>query len=81
MTQRRKLVFFTTADPRSDVNALFRAYHFATVATSEGLEAEVRLAGEAVSVADLDVIPRTELGRDVRKRVAAGADALFEVSF
>jgi len=34
-----------------------------------------------VSVADLDVIPDTEMGRDVRRRVAAGADAPFLVSF
>ena len=66
---RRKLVFFTTADPRTDIDALFRAYHFAAVAASAGLEAEVRLAGEAVSVADLDVIPDTDMGRDVRQRV------------
>ncbi len=78
---RRKLIFFTTADPRTDTDALFRAYHFATVASSAGLEAEVRLAGEAVSVADLDVIPDTEMGRDVRQRVAAGSDAPFAVSF
>ena len=78
---RRKLIFFTTADPRTDLGALFRAYHFATVASSAGLEAEVRLAGEAVSVADLDVIPDTEMGRDVRQRVAAGPDAPFLVSF
>ena len=78
---RRRLIFFTTADPRTDVGALFRAYHFATVASSAGLEAEVRLAGEAVSVADLDVIPDTEMGRDVRQRVAAGCDAPFSVSF
>ncbi len=78
---RRKLIFFTTADPRTDVDAVFRAYHFATVASSAGLEAEVRLAGAAVSVADLDVIPDTEMGRDVRQRVAAGSDAPFAVSF
>lgn len=78
---RRRLIFFTTADPRTDVDALFRAYHFATVASSAGLEAEVRLAGEAVSVADLDVIPDTEMGRDVRQKVAAGSDSPFEVSF
>ena len=81
MTQRRKLIFFTTADPRTQIDALFRAYHFASVASSAGLEAEVRLAGEAVAVADLDVIPDTEMGRDVRHRVASGTSAPFAVSF
>lgn len=78
---RRRLIFFTTADPRTDIDALFRAYHFAAVASSAGLEAEVRLAGEAVAVADPDAIPDTEMGRDVRQRVAAGSDAPFAVSF
>ncbi len=81
MTQRRKLVFFTTADPRTDPGALFRAYHFATVAGSAGLEAEVRLAGAAVSATDPTVFDDSELGSDVRQRVAAGADGPFEVSF
>lgn len=81
MQQRRKLIFFTTADPRTQTEALFRAYHFANVAGSAGLEAEVRLAGEAVAVADLDVMPDTELGHDVRQRVIAGADSSFAVSF
>ena len=81
MTQRRKLIFFTTADPRTSIDALFRAYHFASAASSAGLDAEVRLAGEAVSIVDLDVVPDTEMGRDVRQKVIAGADASFSVSF
>lgn len=78
---RRKLIFFTTADPRTDPGALFRAYHFANVAAQSGLEAEVRLAGEAVSVTDISVLPDTEQGRDVRSRVEeAVADGPFLVS-
>ena len=78
---RRRLIFFTTADPRTSIDALFRAYHFASAASAAGLEAEVRLAGEAVSVVDLDVVPDTELGRDVRQKIVAGSDAPFLVSF
>jgi len=81
LTQRRKLIFFTTADPRNDCGALFRAYHFAMAAATAGLEAEVRLAGDAVAVADLEVIPDTEMGRDVRQKVASGREASFAVSF
>lgn len=81
MTQRRKLVFFTTADPRTHPDALFRAYHFATVASASGLQAEVRLAGEAVAVADPDVLADTDMGRDVRQRVQSGSESPFEVSF
>lgn len=80
MTRRRKLIFFTTADPRTGVDAFFRAYHFATVAGSAGLDAEVRLAGEAVTITDLDLLPDSEMGRDVRNRVATGSDGPFLVS-
>lgn len=81
MPQRRKLIFFTTADPGVDPAALFRAYHFAAVAAGNGLEAEVRLAGDAVTVADPSVLPDTDLGRDVRSRVeAAASDGPFLVS-
>lgn len=78
---RRKLIFFTTSDPAADPGGLFRAYHFAGVAASAGLEAEVRLAGEAVTVTDPAVLPDTDLGRDVRDKVAGGAGAAFQVSF
>lgn len=77
---RRKLIFFTTAHPAKDPGAIFRAYHFANVAGSNGLEAEVRLAGDAVSVTDLDLLPDDDLGQDVRAKVAGGADGPFLVS-
>lgn len=48
---RKHLVFFASADPRSNPGPAWSAYHFATVATSAGLDAEVRLAGDAVRVA------------------------------
>ena len=77
---RRKLIFFTTADPASAPGAIVQAYHFASVAGSNGLEAEVRLAGNAVTVTDLDLLPDDDLGRDARARVVAGADGPFLVS-
>jgi hypothetical protein len=79
---RRKLIFFTTADPRDDVGAIFRAYHFATVGARKGLDTEVRLAGPAVSVTDLATLPDTDQGRDVRARIEerAANDGPFLVS-
>ena len=80
-SRRRKLIFFTTADPRVDPGALFRAYHFANVAAGSGLDAEVRLAGDAVTAADPSILPDTDLGRDVRSRIeAAASDGPFLVS-
>ena len=77
---RRKLIFFTSADPRTDPGAFFRVYHFANVAAGQGLDAEVRLAGNAVDVTDLSVLSDDEAGDDIRARVRAAVDAPFLVS-
>ncbi len=76
----RKLIFFTTSDPSEDPGAFFRVYHFANVAGNSGLEAEVRLAGNAVDVVDPNTLPATSEGDDVRAKVAAGPDGPFEVT-
>lgn len=80
MTQRR-LIFFTSADPRTNTEAFARAYHFANVASTQGIDAEVRLAGPAVDLADVDNLPNTDAGDDVRKRIRESMDAKFEVTF
>ena len=77
---RRKLIFFTSADPRVDPGAFFRAYHFANVAGTNGIEAEVRLAGNAVDVTNLDNLPDTEEGDEIRTRIREGIDGPFLVS-
>lgn len=40
-----------SADPRTNPRPVWSASHFATVAARTGLEAEVRLAGDAVRIA------------------------------
>lgn len=77
---RRKLIFFTTADPAQDPGAFFRVYHFANVAATAGLEAEVRLAGHAVSIANEDSLPIDEHGDDIRTKIKAAVDGPFLVS-
>lgn len=76
----RKLIFFCSADPREDTGAFFRAYHFANVAATKGLEAEVRLAGPAVDVTDLQSLPETEAGDLIREKIRESIDAPFDVS-
>lgn len=76
---RRTLIFFTSADPRDEGHPLFRAYHFATVAASAGLDAEVRLAGPAVDLAHPDVQTLPHLA-SVREKMAGGVDGSFLVS-
>jgi predicted peroxiredoxin len=68
VSQRRRLIFFTTADPRSDPGPAGQAYHFASVAARTGLEAEVRLAGDAVRVAQPDGVAPTPAGHALRER-------------
>ena len=75
---RRRLVFFTTADPRADPGPAGQAYHFAAVASRTGLEAEVRLAGDAVRLARPDGVADTPAGQALRAR--ALEDAPFLVS-
>ena len=76
----RKLIFFCSADPREDTGAFFRAYHFANVAAKSGLEAEVRLAGSAVDVTDLDTLPNDDAGDLIRQKIGESFDAKFDVS-
>lgn len=78
MTRRRRLVFFTTADPRTAPGPAGQAYHFATVAARTGLDAEVRLAGDAVRLARADGVADSPEGRALRIR--ALEDAPFLVS-
>lgn len=77
---RKKLIFFTAADPRHDPRPTWSAYHFAEVAARAGLDAEVRLAGDAVRVAQPDGIVASPTGDELRAKAAAGAGASFAVS-
>lgn len=77
---RKHLVFFAAADPRTDPGPARAAYHFAEVAGRAGLDAEVRLAGDAVRVAQADGIEDSDRGKELRAMVEAGAGAPFLVS-
>lgn len=79
MTARRRLIFFTTADPRTDPGPAGQAYHFAAVAARSGLAAEVRLAGDAVVLARPDGTAATPAGQALRAR-ALEPDAPYLVS-
>lgn len=78
--ERKKLIFFASADPRDNPRPARTAYHFASVAADNGLEAEVRLAGDAVRVATVEGIPDTALGDELREKIKKGIDAPFMIS-
>ncbi len=77
---RRKLVLFTNSDPGVDPGPATNAYHFATVAANAGLEAEVRLAGDAVKLALPNAIVATPKGDELREKVRQGVEADYLVS-
>ena len=78
---RRKLVFFVAADPALEPGVVMSAYHFATVAAGAGLEAEVRLAGDAVKVALPTGIVQSTEGDQLREKVQTGTRPGYLVSF
>ncbi len=78
--ERRKLIFFTNSDPAIDPKPAQMAYHFATVAARTGLEAEVRLAGDAVKLALPNAIVATPEGDDLRQKVQFGTSPGYTIS-
>lgn len=78
MTKRKKLIFFTNSDPAIAPERIEQAYHFANIASIAGVEAEVRIAGDAVKVALPNTIPADHI---LNEKVAEGPDKPFDISF
>ncbi|HZG66642.1 MAG TPA: hypothetical protein VEZ12_07850 [Herpetosiphonaceae bacterium] len=78
--ERRRLIFFTNSDPGIDPRPARDAYHFATVAARADLDAEVRLAGDAVKIALPGAIAATPAGDELREKVASGARVGYTIS-
>lgn len=78
--QRRRLIFFVSSDPRQNPRPAGQAYHFATVAAGAGLDAEVRLAGDAVRVAQLADLPDDPDLAALRDKARTGTTAPYLVS-
>ena len=76
---RKRLIFFAGADPRTDPRPTGQAYHFAAVAARTGLDAEVRLAGDAVRLARPDGVEDTPEGRALRARALEDAPYLVSL--
>ena len=72
MSMRRKLIFFTVADPATNPYPVWEAYHLARTSAGAGLEAEVRLADNAVKVAHRDEVADVGRGRQLRQWLSEG---------
>jgi hypothetical protein len=77
---RKRLIFFVGADPRSNPRPVGQAYHFAAVAARAGLVAEVRLAGDAVRIAQDGGVANTPEGAGVQAKARQAAVAPYLVS-
>jgi sulfur relay (sulfurtransferase) complex TusBCD TusD component (DsrE family) len=66
---RRKLIFFVGANPATDAGSVTAAYRFASAAAGAHLDAEVRLAGDAVLAADPAYIATVEDADSLRDRI------------
>lgn len=74
---RKRLIFFVSSDPHDNPKPAWQAYHFAQVAAKAGLDAEVRLAGDAVLVAQLTDVPELD---SLRGKVREGVTEPYLVS-
>ena len=63
---RSKLIFFVATDPAHDLGAVTAAYEFAKIAAAAGVPTEVRLAGDAVLVADPAYVATLSRSRALR---------------
>lgn len=77
---RKRLIFFVTADPAAEASPVASAYRFAQTAAATGLEAEVRLAGDAVLVADPAYVATLNGSETLRDRVDAAISDHVDVS-
>jgi sulfur relay (sulfurtransferase) complex TusBCD TusD component (DsrE family) len=77
---RRKLIFFVAADPAADAGAVSAAYRFAGAAAAVQLDAEVRLAGDAVLVADPAYVATVKGSASLRERIDRAVKSGVQVS-
>jgi len=77
---RRKLIFFVGANPATDPGRLSAAYRFASAAAGAALDAEVRLAGDAVLAADPAFIATVDGADALRQRIDGARRDRVEVS-
>ena len=64
--KRMRLIFFVDANPAADAGCLSAAYRFASAAAEAALDAEVRLAGDAVLAADPAFVATVQGADDLR---------------
>ena len=77
---RKRLIFFVAANPATDAGRLSAAYTFASVAAGADVDAEVRLAGDAVLAADPAFIATVAGADALRQRIDGATKAGVDIS-
>lgn len=78
--KRMKLIFFVGANPAVDAGRLSAAYQLASAAAGAALDAEVRLAGDAVLAADPAFVATIHGADDLRDRIDNAAQQGLDVT-
>jgi sulfur relay (sulfurtransferase) complex TusBCD TusD component (DsrE family) len=78
--KRMKLIFFVGANPAENADRLTAAYRFASAAVGAQLDAEVRLAGDAVLAADPAFVATVVGADDLRQRIDRASGEGLDVS-
>jgi sulfur relay (sulfurtransferase) complex TusBCD TusD component (DsrE family) len=77
---RMKLIFFVGANPASEGGRVAAAYRLAAAAADAELDAEVRLAGDAVLAADPAFVATVPGADELRARIDAAGGRRLAVS-
>ena len=67
--KRMRLVFFVSTGPANEASRVSSAYHLASVADAAGLDAEVRLADDAVLSVDPAYVATVRGAGELRRRM------------
>ena len=78
--KRMRLIFFVGANPANDAGPLSAAYGLASAAASAAVDAEVRLAGDAVLAADPAFVATVRGAADLRRRIDRATSRGVDVS-
>lgn len=78
--ERKKLIFLTACDPAADASSVSAAYQFAEAAAAAGVKAEVRLAGNAVLIADSAYVATLDGSAALQGRIDGAVNNRIDVS-
>jgi predicted peroxiredoxin len=80
IVKRMRLVFIVSTGPAKDASRVSAAYHLASVADAAGVDAEVRLADDALLAADPAYVATVRGADQLRNRIDSALSSRVAVS-